>query len=206
MIWSRVWLCSLVLLSLARASPQSTAPDSKPPRVPLQQDVICCYATHVVNPVYPRDARLKRVEGTVRLKMIVATDGTVADLQDVSGNPLLKDSVADAVRQWRMQPVLLQGVPREAEADLTFTFSIHNPPKPAYLHLKDGSVIRADRVREYTDGIEYKTGHHVYRISADSVSMIAWCGENCVPAGGPNFNIRAIPLLPAKEGNAPASH
>jgi hypothetical protein len=86
-----------------------------------------------------------------------------------------------------------------AELPLTFTFTIYNPPKPTYLHLKNGDVIRADSVREYNDGIEYKVGRLTNRISADSVRDISWCGSDCVPGGGPIFDIRAIPLLPAKK-------
>ena len=192
-----------MLVSLAQTPPQSATLDSKPPRVQMKQMDMYCYALRVANPIYPREARLAHTEGTVKLTMIVAANGTVADLQDVSGDPLLSDSVINAVHQWRLQPVLMNGSPTEAEVSLTFTFSIYDPPKPAYLHLKNGDVIRADSVREYTDGIEYKVGRLTHRISGDSVMGISWCGYDCVPGGGPTFVIRAIPLLPStKETNA----
>jgi len=192
------WLYSLTIIALAQTPTQSTTSDSKAPRVQMKQKDMCCYALNVVNPVYPRKARLAHIEGTVKLTMIVAANGTVADLQDVSGDPLLSGSVIEAVRQWRLQPALMNGNPAEIEVPLTYTFSIHDPPKPAYLHLKNGEVVRADSVREYTDGIEYKVGRATHRISADSVWIITWCGRDCVAGGGPIFDIRAIPLLPAK--------
>jgi TonB family protein len=192
-----------MLIALAQAPTQSTTSDSKSPRLQMKQKDMCCYAVHVVSPVYPKEARLAHTEGTVKLTMIVAPNGRVADIQDVSGDPLLSDSVVNAVRQWRLQPVLMNGNSAEAEVPLTFTFSIYDPPKPAYLHLKNGDVIRADRVREFTDGIEYTVGHSNHRIPADSVLNISGCGHDCVAGGGPSFNIRAIPLLPAeKESNA----
>ena len=161
----------------------------------MKQRDMCCYAVHVVNPVYPKEVRLLHTEGKVTLTMIIAANGTVADLQNVSGDPLLSASVVNAVRQWRLQPVLMNGNPAEAEVPLTFTFSIYDPPKPAYLHLMNGDVIRADRVREFTDGIEYIVGHSRHRIAADSVWTINDCSHDCVSGGGPSFNIRAIPLF-----------
>jgi TonB family protein len=167
---------------------------------------MCCYVVDVRNPVYPREARLAHVEGEVKLTLVVAANGSVADAQEVSGNPILVESVINAVRQWRLQPALMNGQPAEVEVPLTYTFTIHNPPKPAYLHLKNGDVVRADSVREYTDGIEYQVGRLTHRISADSVRDISWCGRDCVPSSGPFFNIRAIPLLPSKTENRAASH
>ena len=199
-------LCSLVLIALAQTPPRSTASNPTPPRVQMKQEDLCCSAIYAVNPVYPKEARLAHIEGTVNLTMIVAVNGSVADLQDVSGDPLLSSSVINAVRQWRLQPVLMNGNPKEAEVPLTFTFSIHDPPKPAYLHLENGDVIRADRVREFTDGIEYTVGRSSHRIPADAVLTINACGRDCVPSGGPSFDIRAIPLLPSEKGNHAASH
>jgi len=203
---TQVWLYSLMLIALVLTPQQSTTPDSKPPRIQMQQKDMCCYVVQGVNPVYPKEARLAHTEGTVKLTMIVAASGVVTDLQDVSGDPLLSDSVINAVRQWRLQPILMNGNPAEAEVPLTFTFTIYDPPKPAYLHLKNGDVIRADRVREFTDGIEYTVGRRSHRIPADSVWIISACGYGCVSGGGPSFNIRAIPLLPSKTENRAASH
>ena len=197
---AQVWIYSLMLIALAQTPPRSTTADSKPPRVKIKQKDINCLAWNVVNPVYPKEARLAHTEGTVKLTIIVAANGLVTDIEDVSGDPLLSDSVIDAVRQWRLQPILLNGNPTQAEAPLTFTFRIYDPPTPAYLHLKNGAVIRADRVREYPDGIEYTAGGRSHRIPADSVWTISDCGgRDCVPGGGPSFSIRAIPLLPSEK-------
>lgn len=163
----------------------------------MTQDQLCCFILKGVEPVYPRESRLAHTEGVVKLTMIIAGDGSVADLQAVSGDPLLLDSAISAVRQWRFQPVLLNGSPTEAEVPLSFTFSIQVAPSPAYLHLTNGSVIRADEVREFTDRMEYTVGRHTHHLSPDSVTAILACGRDCVLSGGPSFDIHAIPLLPA---------
>jgi hypothetical protein len=115
----------------------------------------------------------------------------------------------NAVRQWRFSiGGYVVGAPRETEVPLTFTFKIEDPPQPAYLHLTNGKVIRADEVREFTDGVEYTVGRRTHRIAPGLVTDIDTCARvailptpkagDCSPAGGPSFNIRAIPLLPSE--------
>ena len=99
--------------------------------------------------------------------------------------------------------------PREIEVPLSFTFKIEDPPKPAFLHLTNGKVIRADNVRELTNRIEYIVDRRTHHIPPDSVTDIDACVRvsvlpkegNCIPSGGPSFVIRAIPLLPAVKSN-----
>jgi len=76
-------------------------------------------------PVYPPLARQARIQGTVRLTAIIATDGTIQSLQVVSGHPLLVPSALEAVKQWVYQPTLLNGEPVEVitQIDVNFTLS-----------------------------------------------------------------------------------
>ena len=46
------------------------------------------FLTHVI-PQYPAEARAKSTRGTVRMKVLIAIDGTVAELHVLSGDPLL---------------------------------------------------------------------------------------------------------------------
>jgi TonB family protein len=194
----------------ALAPSQSVAPASELPRIHMKQEQLGCNILNAVNPVYPREARLASIEGIVKLTMVIAGDGTVADLQAVSGEALFRDSTIEAVRQWRFQLILLNGRPTEADVALSFIFRIQYPPKPAYLHLTNGDVIRADEVREFTDRIEYTVGHRTRHLPPDSITDINACGRlahpgqpgegDCVPGGGLSFTIRAFPLLPADKG------
>ena len=160
-----------------------------------------------VTPVYPREARLEHIEGVVKLALVIAEKGPVVDLQPVSGDPLLVDAAMKAVRQWRIYAgiAVVGGRPVECEIALTFTFRIQHPPRPAYLHLRNGDVVRADEVHEFTDGFEYAVGHDVHRTPADLVTNVDACARvtvaprkerDCIPAGRPSFDIRAIPLRP----------
>jgi len=195
------WLFwSLLLIPFSQRPPENT-PASKPKRVQMKQEHLCCNLLDAANPVYPREARLAHIEGEVRLKVIFAINGGVAEVQDISGDPLLVGAVTTAVRKWRTQPVLLDGIAAEAEVALVYTFKIQDPPKPAYLHLTNGEVIRADEVREFTDGtVEYKADRQTHRISMEVIRGIYHCGRDCVPGGGPIFNITAFPLwLPGRK-------
>lgn len=78
-----------------------------------------------VMPVYPVLAKQARIQGTVHLLGIIATDGTIQQLQVISGHPLLVGAALEAVRQWVYRPTLLNGDPVEVVApiDVNFTLS-----------------------------------------------------------------------------------
>jgi periplasmic protein TonB len=64
-----------------------------------------------VAPVYPAIARQARVQGTVVIQAVIGADGAVRDARVQSSLPLLDQAALDAVRQWRYEPTLLNGVP-----------------------------------------------------------------------------------------------
>jgi protein TonB len=77
-----------------------------------------------IKPNYPPLARQTRISGTVRLHAIIGKDGTVQSLTLESGHPLLVQAALDAVRQWRYQPTLLNGVPVEVDTTIDVVFSL----------------------------------------------------------------------------------
>ena len=76
-------------------------------------------------PIYPPLAKQARIQGTVSLAVHIAADGTVKDLQVISGHPLLVEAAIDAVKQWVYQPTLLNGNPVDVltQVDVNFTLS-----------------------------------------------------------------------------------
>jgi len=78
-----------------------------------------------VQPVYPPLARQTRISGTVRLHAIIGKDGTIQQLEVMSGHPLLQQNALDAVRQWRYQPTLLNGEPVEVDTTIDVIFSLN---------------------------------------------------------------------------------
>jgi periplasmic protein TonB len=100
-----------------------TKPSEKP--VQVGGDVQSAKLLKKVVPQYPPLARAARVSGTVYLVGIIAKDGTIQQLQVVSGNPLLIPAAVNAVRQWIYRPTLLDGETVEviAPIDVIFTLS-----------------------------------------------------------------------------------
>jgi TonB family protein len=82
--------------------------------------------TNLVEPVYPPDARQARLEGTVKLHVVVAANGEVQSFRTVSGPESLAQAAMTAVREWRYSPTLLNGKPVEMQEDVTFVFRLPN--------------------------------------------------------------------------------
>jgi periplasmic protein TonB len=95
------------------------------PREPLKvsEGVVLASLIHRVEPIYPSIARQIHLEGVVELRAIIARDGTVQQLQEVSGNPILVRAAREAVLQWRFRPTLLNGEP--VEVDTFFNVRFH---------------------------------------------------------------------------------
>ena len=77
-----------------------------------------------VAPVYPPLAKSAHVSGTVLLHCIIGTDGTVQDLEYVSGPPLLMKSAMDAVRQWRYKPTLINSNAVQVDTTVSVVFTL----------------------------------------------------------------------------------
>jgi protein TonB len=77
-----------------------------------------------IQPMYPQIAKTAHVQGTVVLHAIIAKDGSVQELQYISGPALLMRSAMDAVRQWKYQPTLLNGEPVEVDTTISVVFTL----------------------------------------------------------------------------------
>jgi TonB family protein len=77
-----------------------------------------------VRPVYPEAALASRVTGLVILEAIIGTDGNVTDAKVVKSVPLLDDAAMTAVRQWKFEPTLLNGVPVPVIMTVTVSFNL----------------------------------------------------------------------------------
>lgn len=70
------------------------------------------------------------MQGLVVLKTLIAKDGSVADLQLISGHPMLASAAIDAVKQWKYRPYLLDGQPSEVETQVQINFTLGNDQPP----------------------------------------------------------------------------
>ena len=59
---------------------------------------------HRVAPMYPELAKRMHIEGTVRVQVTVAPDGSVTTAKAISGNKMLAPAAEDALKRWKFEP------------------------------------------------------------------------------------------------------
>ena len=74
-----------------------------------------------VDPKPPGD--VGHIRGDVVFKAVIARDGSVENLQAVSGHPMLIPPAIEAVKQWRYRPILINGYPVTVETIIRVKFS-----------------------------------------------------------------------------------
>ena len=103
----------------------STAP--APPaqkRVRMSQGVVQGLLLHQVKPEYPPVARAAHIQGQVVLHAIIGKDGAVKQVQVISGSPMLATAAANALKQWRYKPYVLNGQPVEVDTTINVNFTM----------------------------------------------------------------------------------
>ncbi len=100
------------------------SPEINPPPPADPQRRSDCYLLYRVEPLYPRAAKERRVEGTVTIHLEIGADGKVQNLRELSGPSLLVPAALEAAREWRFIPALLNGQPVGAEKDVSIVFQL----------------------------------------------------------------------------------
>ncbi|MGA8222311.1 MAG: energy transducer TonB [Candidatus Acidiferrales bacterium] len=121
-----VW-CIAIMLSTACIASGQTAPDS----AVVQQSEDSLRRIYYAAPEYPPLARVAKIEGTVTISAQIGTDGTIVSLQTTSGHPLLIRAALDAVKQWRYEPVVVDGRAVIVRTTISVIFSLHENPSDA---------------------------------------------------------------------------
>jgi TonB family protein len=113
--------------ALGLGQPPSSGPQSATPSGPIRigANVQKARILRRVTPVYPEEARLSHISGTVRFHAIIGKDGKIKHLEFVSGHPALKVAAFDAVRQWLYQPTLINGEPIEVDTTIDVNFQLN---------------------------------------------------------------------------------
>ncbi len=95
-----------------------------PQRVRVSQGVSTGLLIKKVTPNYPQLAKQARIQGSVVLQAEISKDGTIQNLQLISGHPMLAPAAIEAVKQWRYKPYLLNGEPVAVETQVVVNFSL----------------------------------------------------------------------------------
>jgi TonB family protein len=71
-----------------------------------------------VTPEYPELALKTKITGTARVELVVTPDGSVKEVREIGGNPVLLSALVSAVKQWKYEPG-----PKETVSQVTAEFS-----------------------------------------------------------------------------------
>jgi len=95
-----------------------------PQRVRVSSGVSTGLLIKKVTPNYPPLAKQARIQGHVLLQAEISKEGTIQNLQLISGHPMLAPAAIEAVKQWRYKPYLLNGEPVAVETQVDVVFSL----------------------------------------------------------------------------------
>jgi TonB family protein len=93
---SSIILLSALLIaavSFAPYSPRAFAEDHPERKIRIR-----------VAPVYPEIARRMKLNGTVRVQVVISPNGNVKETKVIGGHPILVTAAVDAVKKWKFDP------------------------------------------------------------------------------------------------------
>lgn len=97
-----------------------------------------------VAPVYPEIARKAQVEGTVILETKADEQGNIVDVRVLRSIPLLDMSAIEAVKQWKYEPLVIDGKPRPVIFTVTVRFLLDSGFKKDVLKKFAAGALRAE--------------------------------------------------------------
>ena len=91
---------------------------------PLDLGSLIDKATQKIAPSYPTTAKTARVSGVVKVFVIVDERGLVAKIERSDGPSLLRAAAESAAKQWKFQPVIIDGKPIPVTGYISFNFTL----------------------------------------------------------------------------------
>lgn len=130
------WLAAALVLVIAAAafwwkwnrgwaeleSHRSENVSAEAARVQVPAEVMQRLLVHRVEPVYPADARKKRLQGIIAVDVIVGRDGSVESMHALNGPDVLANAAMEALRWWKFEPYRVNGEAAVAETTLAVEF------------------------------------------------------------------------------------
>ncbi|MFZ0481631.1 MAG: energy transducer TonB [Terriglobales bacterium] len=113
-----------VIGGIISSTPVAVPKVATPQRVRVSSGVSSGLLIRKVAPNYPPLAKQARIQGSVVLHAQISKDGTIENLQLISGHAMLAPAAIEAVRQWRYKPYLLNGEPVAVETEVIVNFSL----------------------------------------------------------------------------------
>lgn len=83
-----------------------------------------CHLSYRVEPTYPLEAQQQGLQGTVKIHLVIAADGSISSEKLISGPSQLAPAALEAAKYWRYFPALLNGEPVQTEKDVEVPFHL----------------------------------------------------------------------------------
>lgn len=96
----------------------------KPSRIRVSERVSQGLIVKKVSAEYPEEARKQHLQGTVVLRTEISIEGDVTEVVLISGDPILAPAAIEAVKQWKYNPYMLNGVPIAVETQVSVDFKL----------------------------------------------------------------------------------
>jgi purine nucleosidase len=102
----------------------ATGSDSGQPGLSMGGTLMQARLIRQERPVYPPEARKHGIQGTVSFAAMIGKDGSIRDLEFLSGPLALYSNSRAAVLKWEYKPTMLNGAPVEVSTSLEVNFTL----------------------------------------------------------------------------------
>jgi TonB family protein len=102
----------------------SKAPTPVLQTMSISQGVSRGLLVKTVQPSYPSNALRMHIEGPVELLATISRNGDISTVKILKGDANLAHAAADAVKQWKYKPYLLNGEPVDIQTEVTVIFKL----------------------------------------------------------------------------------
>lgn len=122
-------LSDLVYEKAPQQTPAIKQPEQQVPSLPAQlapQFSSNMFPLHTPQPIYPRRARSRSIEGSVTVGFTIQPNGKVSNIDILNSNPsgIFDNATRRSVAQWKFKPQLLDGKPTLRRVEQIIRFNL----------------------------------------------------------------------------------
>jgi protein TonB len=113
-----------IALLLAGSGFGARCQSSAAPKIQVGSVLNCSRMIRFVRPVYPKEAKRRRIQGVVKLRAVVSLRGDLRNIEVLDGDPMFVPAARRAVKMWRYAPCLLNGDAVELKTYIEVPFTL----------------------------------------------------------------------------------
>ncbi len=144
-----------VLAQEPSTTSSATKPSDEIKAAPTPPDSTTLERIKTVRAVYPYQAVQDRMQGQVRIKLLITEQGDVESAEVVEGDEVFRESALESVKKWKYKPYIRNGKPvrvsTTVNVDFVFSGKVENfkdePPKHEAEDKTSGDPNAPKRVR-----------------------------------------------------------